>query len=279
MKIKFIFIVTLFFLTYCNLYAEGKMLKFGVFPVYGAKSMIKIFSPIAQKLEKELGIPVRIFSANSKSSFEKRVIAGEYDIIWTCNSCYFKAKDKSMMSVIARGTPAFTGVVLVRKDSGIKTVSDLKGKKIVAIGEHSVAGYLFLRNLLLDNGIAADEVFFDFLGQIESLPFKVYNKNYDACVFSESTYLNSYIFNKVRKDLDILVSSVPIPQFPFGVKMTMNPKLSKQIGAVLSTITQDSKEGLKILNTLKLTGIEEAQDSDYDEFREVYQKIRFYSNK
>ena len=261
-----------FFFTLSCLQAE-EILHFGIFPNTNAKTAVRVFAPIAAILERDLGIPVVLVSAPDRKTFEERTLEGQYDIAWTCNACYFNARDNGILTAVARGIPSFRGLVLVRKDSAIETIEDLRHKTVGAVGEHSVAGFLFLRNMLADIGIhAPEDIAFTFIEPPESLPFKVFKKRVDACAYSEATYQRSQLFNTIRKDLKIIATSISIPQFPFAVKKTISPETAGQIGKILTGIKDE-----QILGRLKITGIIEASDKDYDDFNTLYTKIKNYS--
>ena len=222
MRTLYKLLIIAYLLICSTVYAETA-LRFGIFPANELKTMIRLFSPIAQKLEKELGIPIQLVSAASKDDFNKKTIEGRFDLIWTCGACYIAVTEKTEMYAIARGTPPFKGIVMVRKDSGIDNISDLRGKKVAAIGAHSLAGYLFLRNGLAEIGIfAPKDITIDFHPLSESIPFKVHSGSYDAGVFSEDTLIRSRILESIRDDLKIIFESPLIPQRPFAVKADMD---------------------------------------------------------
>jgi len=274
-----ILLLGLIFLTSFNLSA-AEPIKFGIFPMSELKTMVRLFAPVAARLESDLNLQVQIVSAPTRNIFNERTINGRYDLVWTCNACYLKAHEKSGLTAIARGGPPFKGVVIVRKDSDINQLKDLKNKKIIAVGRHSIAGFLFLRNRLADlNILESRDVSFTFVGNVESIPFKVHNRSFDAGVFSKDAYFRSVIYDNIKNNLKILASSVDIPQFPFAVKKGMNRSLKLRIQSVLASITQSDPDGLRILEALKFDKIEAANDTDYDEFRELYQKTKYYSKQ
>lgn len=140
-------------------------------------------------IEANVVVSVEPVTAPTRELFNKRTIEGKYDIIWKCNACYLKIHEKAGYIVIARGNPSFHGVVIVREDSDSNKLEDLKGKKIAAVGSHSIAVYLFLKNKLLDLGLEATKDFsVEFFGKSESIPFLVYNKRFDVGEFSEDVF-------------------------------------------------------------------------------------------
>lgn len=169
---------------------------------------------------------------------------------------------------------------MVRKDSGIGSIEDLKGKRIAAANPYSIAGYLFLRNELSKIGISPPkDVTFDFFGFSESIPFKVYNRTYDAGVLSEDTLARSSIMDSVMGDLKIILTSSPVPQLVFAVKKDMDKELVNEIQNCLVSIDGSNPGFSEILKELRLERIERADDSSYDSFRILYIETRNFVNK
>ncbi|MBB6479215.1 phosphate/phosphite/phosphonate ABC transporter substrate-binding protein [Spirochaeta isovalerica] len=274
---KKILIICLMFLA-ATLFSQT-VLKMGLFPIYNAKTMIRLFAPIAQKLEEDTGYSIQLLSSPDKADFNNKTLNGYFDISWTNNSCYQEAREKGIICAVARGTPAFRGIVMVRKDSGIDSIEQLKGKKIGAIGPYSLAGYLFLKNDLIDAGIDINrDCLLEFNLKPEAIPFRVHDGVYDAGVFSEDTLIGSPLFESIRDDMKIIHSSIPIPHFPFTVKTDMDPVLRNSIQRSLNGISHESETFREILDDLNLEKIMAVDDSDYDEFVEFYRKSINYDS-
>ncbi len=254
------------------LQAAEEPLRFGVFPFKSPKEMMKLFMPIARQLEKEIGRPVHISSAPNAQQYNKRAIAGEYDLIWPCNTCYFKIHDEAGFEAVACGTPTFQGIVVVRKDSGITQLSQLKGKKIAAAWKNSYAAYKFLFFKMKELGYSPPEDFsVSFLGKLDSITFSVVGRHHDAGVIRQDA-LASARFDRVRDQLAVIYTSPDVPQFPFAVKPGMDQQLVDQIVKVLTEVNDKTPLGRKILNTLKINGIIPCSDNNYDAFRTIISK-------
>ncbi len=85
------------------------------------------------------------------------------------------------------------------------------------------------------------------------------------------------MLESIRNDLKIIYESPPIPQLPFAVKGSMDKDLADKIQNVLTSISLEDSEYSDILKELNLTGILAADDSSYDEFRELYRITKYYS--
>lgn len=254
------------------LQAAEKPLRFGVFPYKSPKEMMKLFMPIARQLEKEIGRPIHLSSAPNAEQYNQRAIAGEYDLIWPCNTCYFQIHDQAGFEAVASGSPTFHGIVIVRKNSGITQLSQLKGKKIAAAWKNSYAAYKFLAFKMKKLGYSPPEDFsVSFLGKLDSIIFSVVGKHHAAGVVRQDALASSR-FDRVRDQLSVIYTSPEVPQFPFAVKPDMDQKQIDQIVKVLTEINDKTSHGKSILNALKVKEIIPCTDSNYDEFRTIIRK-------
>jgi len=253
-------------------------LRFGIFPIYNINTLIDIFYPIALEIETETGIKVRIVSAPDAGTFRERLLAGSYDIAWSNNAFYLAASEQKGYRAVISGFPEFRGMVIVRADSGIETLSELTGGNILAIGRHSIAGFLFFRNLMADIDLYSPADYsVSFNIDIESMPFHVLQKKYDAAVFSEDTYFRSEIYKNIRKDLKIIAYSSLIPQFPFILHPDIDSRLESGIQKSILSMNSESEEGLKIRTALNIEGFRAVTDADYENFRLLYDQIINYT--
>ena len=91
---------------------------------------------VAQELGlfKKHGIDVQIVEAKELSAARDLVVSGQADVFWACPTVAIAAVGNGApIKVIAQVKTPCTSVLLVPKNSSIKTYADLKGKKIAGI--------------------------------------------------------------------------------------------------------------------------------------------------
>ena len=254
------------------------VIKFGIFPYKSPRTLIELFAPIAKRIEKQTGQKVKLVSAPDYATFVERGKQGEYDLLFPCVSCFFQIQSAGY-HIIARGEPSFHGSVIVHNDSDIVSLEQLKGKKIAAIGKHSYAGYLFLKQQMGELQISVDsESDIHFLKKNDSIIFGVVNKQFDAGIIRVDS-LSSPQFSSVRDTLRVLSLSPDIPQFPFAVRNNMDSKTEAAIQDVLTGINPENQDDLAVLQDLRIQKISVAQDSDYDSFREILSRFLNFDEK
>ncbi|MBU0944825.1 MAG: phosphate/phosphite/phosphonate ABC transporter substrate-binding protein [Proteobacteria bacterium] len=246
--------------------AHSNSLLFGVMPDQSPKSIIKNFSPLAEKLENETGRHVKLVTAPDLYTFLDRVSEGVYDLIYISNRGYLMATQQGKYHAIAKGIPSIRGGVIVHKDSSISSLRQLKGRRVAAAIPESFACYQFLEIKLQKMGIAED-VSFTFLKKIDTIIYSVLNKKYDAGIIKLS-FLNKADFHNIRHNLKIIDTSLEIPRMPFALRNDIDRTMEKKIVKTFESINRKDSMGRNILQQLGVQAIIPASDDDYNEFRE-----------
>lgn len=252
-------------------------IRFAVYPYKSPKSVVEIFGPLAVRIEKRLGKKVQLVSAPDSDTFLKKSLAGEYDLALPAITAYYKIQPAGY-TVIAKGVPSFWGGVIVRQDSGIKTIEQCRGKKVAAIGEYSYAGYMFFKDLLDEKKIdSTKDLDIHFLGKLDTIIYGVLNKKYDAGVIRLDT-LDMKDFAPIKDQFRVVARSAEIPQFPFVVKSGMDQRTIAAIREVLTSLSPDKPEDLEILKSLQIKKIVGATKGDYDPFYEVIKDSEYFKH-
>jgi len=257
------------------LYAQTQeSLRLGIVPVYDAKTTIRIFQPLATYLQQTLQRPVKLVSAPNFKIFTERVAAGAYDVLYISNNGYLALSAAGKIRAVACGQPPFHGIAVIRADAPYVSIADLRGTRIAAVSEDSLAGFIFMRLLFKHAGM---DIYTDatvsFANRIEAIPFMVINGKADVGLFAEDTYARSSVYEATKDKLRVLARSMDIPQFPFAVRSDLDPVLTGKIQAAFAGIDNSSEFGKNFLLELKLDSLALADDGDYQEFRTYYQEV------
>ncbi|MBI3775154.1 MAG: PhnD/SsuA/transferrin family substrate-binding protein, partial [Gammaproteobacteria bacterium] len=132
--------------------AADEPLVLGIFPRVAATVVHDSFDPLAKYLSAELHRDVKIETTKDQNTFSETVAAKRYDIVHFNQLNYVESHQSAGYDVVAineefgKGTVA--GALVVRKDSGIKNISDLRGKTIV-FGGGPKAMVAYIANVVL----------------------------------------------------------------------------------------------------------------------------------
>lgn len=112
------------------LYAETEI-TLGIFPYVTSGQLIQLHTPLKNYISETLGRPVVLVTAPDFATFDARTHAGAYDVIVTAPHFGWMAERRDGYQRLARTLHEVTGVFLVRTDSNIQGVGDLKGKTVM----------------------------------------------------------------------------------------------------------------------------------------------------
>lgn len=101
------------------------------------------------KTEEVLGVPTKIFAPADYNGVIEGLLGGNLDMAWLGASGYAKvymtnpkAVEPVLVKVNTNGSIGYYSIGFARKDSGIKTLADLKGKDFVFGDPNSTSGFL-----------------------------------------------------------------------------------------------------------------------------------------
>lgn len=104
-------------------------LKLGIMPFNSTLALIKTHAPIRDYLQAKLGRPVEIYTSADYFTFINESLAGRFDLLITGPHFGVMSIDKAYVPLF-RYRAVLEPLFVVRPQSGIKTVADLRGKKI-----------------------------------------------------------------------------------------------------------------------------------------------------
>lgn len=246
-------------------------LKFGVYTSDKPTTMVTMFRPLLNSLEKrltqKLGEPVKI-SLQVARNYKKGISAlveGDVDFSRMGPASYISSKEKnSELRLLAmeskKGKKIFYGIICVHENSQIKTISQLKGQRFAFGNENSTIGRYLSQHLLVNNKIFSSNLAsYNYLGRHDRVGTAVGSKKYDAGALKEST------FKKLKK------KGVPIRElarFPNVTKPWIaSSKMKKETFIALRTALIEFKDS-EALKNIKKQGFLPTNDNDYTTIRE-----------
>lgn len=252
--------------------AAEVVLNFGVYSSDKPTTMIKKFRPVLNAIEsgveKSLGEPVTIRMQVAKT-YEQGVedlVSGKVDFARFGPASYIQAKLlEPRIGIIAmeskKGKKVFQGLICVARDSNIREVSDLKGKRFAFGNERSTIGRYLSQLYLVEHGIhASDLKYYEYLGRHDKVGAAVAAGKFDAGALKEDTF---YKLVKNGKPLKTL-GHFPNVTKPWVARRGLSTSYLEVLRKVL--LEMDDEVALK---TLKKDGFVPGDDSDFSRIREA----------
>ena len=288
MKKQWILLIALIALLALTLTACGGQAKLGAednpivmsfVPSGDTQEIIASGDKLAQMIQDKTGLVIKANVGTDFAAVREAMGAGKAHIGWLNTFNYVLAHEKYGVDValvtVRYGSTSYKGQIIVRADSGIKNLEDLKGKVMCWVDPNSTSGYIVPRILLQANGIDPDKDFAKTIeaGSHNNVVTQVYNGECDA----GATYVDAR--SSVEKDLPdvkekvvVLATTSDIPNDNVSFIKDFPTDMRDQIVNALLEISE-SEEGKQALNELySIEGLKPADDSFYDGFRAMLSK-------
>lgn len=126
--------------------------RFGVVPQFEQRKLFKIWSPILNELERITGLKFQLRGSSKIPEFEERFMSGGFDFAYMNPYHLVKANSsQGYVPLIRDNSRSLSGVLVVRKDSPIKTIADLHNKTIAFPAPNALGASLLMRSELHRN--------------------------------------------------------------------------------------------------------------------------------
>lgn len=247
-----------------------------VHPYKSATKLLASYAPLAKYLSEKLGDRVDVHIAENYASHIKSVGDGKYGIGYMGPASYINLVEKyGKKRLLARqevdGKPTFRGKILVRQDSTIQTLSDLKGKRFAFGDPNSTMSHLVPRYMLIEAGVTEKDLAgFQFLGNHTNVALGVLTGDFDAGGVKESVF-----YKYKERGLRELATTPELSEHLFLVSDNFpDSEVDKLRQALLQA--HQSEQGRKALASIKknISALVPVEDADYDNLRKILSTLK-----
>ncbi|RPK12575.1 hypothetical protein FH5_02781 [Priestia endophytica] len=272
--------------------AEKKELTVQFVPSQNADTLEAKAKPLEKLLSDELDRPVKVSVSTDYNTIVEAMASKKVDVGFLPPTAYVLAKDQGAADVILQaqrygvndkdGSPtdelvdSYKSMFIVKKDSGIDSLEDLKGKKIGYQNVTSSAGYVWPAASLMDVGL-------DPLKDVQPVTLKghdqavisLLNGDIDAAVtFQDARTIVQKDYEDVFDQTKVIHYTEPIPNDTVAVQSDMDEDLRKDIQEAFINIGKD-EEGKKIIRDIYThEGYVKSDDSKFEIVREYGEKVK-----
>jgi phosphonate transport system substrate-binding protein len=241
------------------------------------------FEPFTVYLSEKLGRKVEMTLVNT---FDVEALAkkNEFDFFHVNSVIAVLLKERYKAEFLAvdvqgRNGHMATGTLIARKESGIKTIADMKGKTLLFGPALAPFGYMAQYAMMLDNGLdpEVDLVRYDIPpGSLkhDKIMYGVEYGKYDVGA-APRIDLDRMAADDIINldDYHIIAESEKMPYCTIGAAAHVDKGLQEKVKNILLNLKKDETalvdgEVLKVLKRMGLDGFHPAIDSEYDIIRE-----------
>jgi len=138
-------------------YGRNSM-KVAILPLYSAITLFDRFDPLMRYLSRKTGYEFKLVIPKDFEDFFDIVKQGKVDFSYSNPYIYIQLADKGFLTafvntVLQESGDIFRGIIITHKDSPIRTLKDLKGKKVMVVSYKSAGGFLAQKLFLSENNI------------------------------------------------------------------------------------------------------------------------------
>ncbi len=248
-----------------------EVLRVSAIPDESPSEIMRIYTPFAEYLSKELGMKVQFVPVVDYAATVEGLAARKLDLVWyggfTSVQAVRRTNGQATRLVMRKEDAEFKSVFITRKDGAIKSLADLKGKTFAFGSVGSTSGHLMPRYFLLKNGIDPDRDFAQkpaFSGAHDATALWVESGKVDAGA------LNFLVWDKLveQKKIDlgkvtVFWTTPPYVDYVWTARGDVDPGLREKITAAFLKLKYDNPADRRLLDLHRTKGYVRANDEDW----------------
>jgi len=246
----------------------------GLVPEQDIFKQVHRYEPLAEYLERRLAMNVRLSAMPSYDNALTSFVENKMDAAFFGSMTYVLAHARLGAEVIARpvaldGTSSYYGVMIVRADSRIRSIRDMKGKRLAFVDRNTMAGYLFPLAYFKKNHVDYRTYFkeFYFSGTHEDVVYDILDRKADVGAVKSAILVRLAEEDpKVANGLFIISRTPPVPENSLAVRRDLGASLKEKLTTVLLNMHEDP-EGVEALRAFRAEKFIATTDGD---FRPLY---------
>lgn len=236
-------------------HAGDRELRVAFIPLENPEKLISNVKPAMNFLEKEMGLKVRYFITLNYSAAVEAMISKKADVSFMSPLPYVLANKylgvEAVLGEIYDAKPYYYSRIFVRKESGIKRLSDLKGKTIAYVDPISSSGFMyphdiFVRAGLVNGGLEKPEGGFFrrvyFAGGDQQAINSMVGGFVDAAGVSQ--YALNLLRPEQRDQVVAIAQSARIPSHNVVVRKGLAPEIRQKFIAAMMKMNRPRNRGL-----------------------------------
>jgi phosphonate transport system substrate-binding protein len=262
--------------------AAKKILHLGIVPFETGEELLKDIQPLLNVIEKGMEMEVQPVVAADYTGVVEALKNKQLDAAFLSPASYVLAQQEANVRIIVKsqrnGSAYYYGAIIVRNDSSIKTLQDLKGKTFSFGDPISTTGHIFARKMMLEAGINPDadldKVVYS--GSHDSTILAVLNKKVDAGATyaddnqGKSSAWSRFLSPQDQKKIRVLTYTEPIPSDSICVSQDFSQALTDRLQKTILDYSA-SDEGKALIKRLyHFDGYVKASDADYQSIRDGF---------
>ena len=227
-------------------------------------------------LGKLVGVPIRVTVASDYAAVVEALRNRTADLAFVHPAGYVLANREAKAMIVAKdqwhGNTSYTSRIYVRKESGLKTLEELRGKTIAFVDPSSTSGYVYPMVMLIEKGLVQNKdpkTFFKefvFSGSHDAGLQALLHGHVDAFASFDQAREQYLKDPAEREKLNYIAESAPIPEGGICARDGLDSALVAKVRAAL--LSMKGPTYAPVLKALyDIDGFEPAEDREYQPVR------------
>ena len=259
--------------------SKPAVLRISVQPTQDIAEQEQMIAPLDAHLEKVLGQRVDFLIAKDYKDSVDMLVDGRANAAYIGVVSYFEALERGvkiapLVAPIDQYTarPWYRSCIIVAANSPIKTLADLKGKRVGFVNRSSTSGYLMPLVALKQMGIDPERDFAQviFGGTHDQTKELLETNQVDAVATNLASYARWKKLGKLTsQNSRVLWESTPVPHAPVLVSQDLPSETIEKLKEAFLT----TPPGIQDLMGAETAGYTLVETDDYNSFRQLRQQL------
>lgn len=249
-----------------------EQLLIGLIPEQNIFKQVERYEPLMEYLRRKTGVKMKLKIlpryGNIVDNFKSSALDGAFFGSFT----YTLAHARVGVEVLARpvaldNSSTYHGLIFVRKDGGIRTARDMKGKRFAFVDKATTAGYLLPLAYFRENGISNYRRYLSeyyFTGTHEDAVYDVLDGKADVGAAKNTVFYRLAKEDpRIGKELIVLARSPDVPENAFALRRDIDVSLRDRLKEALLRMDQDP-DGKKVLEQFGARRFIETRNEEYN---------------
>ncbi|MGX0673859.1 phosphate/phosphite/phosphonate ABC transporter substrate-binding protein [Staphylococcus hominis] len=252
-------------------------------PSQNAQILNAKVKPLQQLLSDELEVPVKVHIATNYNTMIEGLKSKKIDIAFISPVSYTLAHDAHAADVLLKSkgylvdnkgnqthhlVDYYRSQIVVRKDSNMNHLKDLKDKRVALQDVESTSGYIYPLASLMEKGIKKSDIQIQQVKGHDQGLIALLNHDVEAvATYQDARADLKKEYPNIYQETKVIYRTKKIPNDTISVRNDMSSKWKKEISKAFIDISHTKKGKHVISDIYGHQGYEKAKDSDFDTVR------------
>ena len=262
---------------FCNTSPRAQVeYSFAIHPLHNPQRLFAVFGPLMEYLSKHIPeVSFKLEASRNYAAFDKKLYSGKVHFALPNPFQTVKSLDKGYRVFAKMGDDHnFRGIILIRKDSAIEKIADLKGRAVSYPAPTALAATMMPQYYIQTHGVdVMTELDNRYVGSQESAIMNVFlGKTAAGATWPPPWIALAKERPELAQELEIKWQTSPLPNNSLVARSDVPEKIVNQVKDLLIGLDQHPS-GRKILARMELSAFVVADNTTYQPVRDFIKEF------